>query len=154
MSTKIVTGAAGFIGSHLAETLLKQGETVIGIDHINAYYDPELKRQNVAALNAYPNFKFIEKDIQLLNWHVLLEEVDVVYHQAAQAGVRASWGQGFRDYTERNISATQIMLEAAKNSKHLTRFVYASTSSVYGNAETMPTSEMIPPPTCFPLWHH
>lgn len=145
MATKIVTGAAGFIGSHLAETLLKQGETVIGIDHINAYYDPELKRQNVAVLGTYPNFKFIEEDIQLLNWHVLLEGVDVVYHQAAQAGVRASWGQGFRDYTERNISATQIMLEAAKDAKHLTRFVYASTSSVYGNAETMPTAETIPP---------
>ena len=144
MATKIVTGAAGFIGSHLAETLLQQGEVVLGIDHINPYYDPTLKRQNLAALEKYPTFEFIEKDIQELDWHRLLEGVDVVYHQAAQAGVRASWGQGFRDYTERNISSTQIMLEAAKDAA-LTRFVYASTSSVYGNAETMPTSEAIPP---------
>ena len=144
MATKIVTGAAGFIGSHLAETLLKQGETVIGIDQVNAYYDPTLKRKNLAVLETYPTFEFIEKDIQELDWHHLFQGVDVVYHQAAQAGVRASWGQGFRDYTERNISSTQIMLEAAKDAA-LTRFVYASTSSVYGNAETMPTSETIPP---------
>lgn len=144
MATKIVTGAAGFIGSHLAETLLAQGEVVIGIDQVNTYYDPALKRKNLAALEQYSNFEFIEDDIQALDWPALLANTDVVYHQAAQAGVRASWGQGFRHYTERNLSATQIMLEAAKEA-NLTRFVYASTSSVYGNAETMPTSETIPP---------
>lgn len=145
MTKNIVTGAAGFIGSHLAETLLKQGEEVIGIDEFNDYYDPMFKYKNIASLQSYPNFKLIEGDIQFLDWRSLLEDVDIIYHQAAQAGVRASWGQGFRFYTERNISATQVMLEAAKDAKNLQRFIYASTSSVYGDAETLPTSELICP---------
>lgn len=145
MGTSIVTGAAGFIGSHLAETLLKQGEQVIGIDQFNDYYDPSMKRKNVAILQEHSGFKLIEASIQDLDWHALLNGVDTVYHQAAQAGVRASWGKGFRDYTERNINATQIMLEAAKDATHLQRFVFASTSSVYGNAETFPTSEAVCP---------
>lgn len=141
----IVTGAAGFIGSHIAETLLQQGEEVIGIDEFNDYYDPMLKRKNVAHLNCWTGFTLIEGDIQFLDWQTLLQDVDVIYHQAAQAGVRASWGQGFRAYTERNISATQILLEAAKDAKNLKRLVYASTSSVYGDAETLPTNESIIP---------
>ncbi|MBW4648772.1 MAG: NAD-dependent epimerase/dehydratase family protein [Kastovskya adunca ATA6-11-RM4] len=145
MAINIVTGAAGFIGSHLAETLLKQGHKVIGIDQFNDYYDPALKRKNVAIFEAHPNFELIEGDIQSLDWKALLDGVEVVYHQAAQAGVRASWGGGFRAYTERNINATQVLLEAAKDAKQLARLVYASTSSVYGNAETLPTSESIPP---------
>jgi nucleoside-diphosphate-sugar epimerase len=145
MATHIVTGAAGFLGSNLAEALLNQGDRVIGVDQVNDYYDPALKRKNLAILAQYPEFQLIEDDIQALDWHKLLEGVDVVYHQAAQAGVRASWGEGFRAYTERNINATQIILEAAKEAKTLKRLVYASTSSVYGNAETLPTSETICP---------
>ena len=145
MTTSIVTGAAGFIGSHLAEALLKRGEQVIGIDEFNDYYDPILKRQNIAHLQKFPNFKLIEGNIQFLDWKLLFKDVDVIYHQAAQAGVRASWGEGFRAYTERNISSTQVMLEAAKDAKNLKRFVYASTSSVYGDAETLPTHEEICP---------
>lgn len=145
MTKVIVTGVAGFIGSTLAETLLNQGQEVIGIDQFNDYYDPTLKRQNVSSFKDHPQFTLIEEDIQTLDWNSLLTDVEVVYHQAAQAGVRASWGEGFRSYTERNINATQIMLEAAKNITTLKRFVYASTSSVYGNAETFPTSETIPP---------
>ena len=145
MATQIVTGIGGFIGSHLAEALLEKGNKVIGIDQFNDYYDTKFKRKNSAQLLQNPNFQLIEADIQTLNWHDLLTEVDVVYHQAAQAGVRASWGDGFRHYTERNINATQIMLEAAKEAKSLQRFVFASTSSVYGNAETMPTPETICP---------
>ena len=145
MTTQIVTGIGGFIGSHLAEVLLQKGYTIIGIDQFNDYYDPSFKRENAKQLLQYPAFKLIEADIQTLNWHDLLEDVEVVYHQAAQAGVRASWGDGFRNYTERNINATQIMLEAAKEAKSLKRFVFASTSSVYGNAETMPTPETICP---------
>ncbi|HEY9853733.1 MAG TPA: NAD-dependent epimerase/dehydratase family protein [Leptolyngbyaceae cyanobacterium] len=145
MTTSIVTGVAGFIGSHLAETLLNREEKVIGIDHFNDYYDPSLKRQNISSFANHPNFKLIEQDIQSVDWPTLLSEVEVVYHQAAQAGVRASWGEGFRAYTERNINATQILLEAAKDAKHLRRLVYASTSSVYGNAETLPTAETICP---------
>lgn len=145
MVTSIVTGAAGFIGSHLVEALLDRGEHVIGIDEFNNYYDPALKWKNVADFIRHPAFKLIEGDIQFLDWQALLADAEVVYHQAAQAGVRASWGKSFRFYTERNISATQIMLEAAKDAKHLKRFVYASTSSVYGNAETLPTCETISP---------
>ena len=145
MTKNIVTGAAGFIGSHLAETLLKKGEEVIGIDEFNDYYDPFFKKKNVTFLQSYDNFKLIKADIQFLDWNSLLQDVDVVYHQAAQAGVRASWGQGFRFYTERNISATQVLLEAAKDAKNLKRLVYASTSSVYGDAETLPTSELVCP---------
>lgn len=145
MSKIIVTGAAGFIGSHLAEALLDRGEKVIGIDQFNDYYDPALKRQNISSLETNPNFQLIEGDIQSLDWSKLLVDVDVVYHQAAQAGVRASWGESFRHYTERNINATQILLEAAKDFPQLKRFVYASSSSIYGNAETFPTPESICP---------
>jgi nucleoside-diphosphate-sugar epimerase len=145
MNKSIVTGAAGFIGSHLVEALLKQGQQVIGIDEFNSYYDPALKRQNIAHFQNHPNFELIEDDVQFADWQALLSDADVVYHQAAQAGVRASWGKGFRSYTERNISATQILLEAAKNAKHLKRLVFASTSSIYGDAETLPTHEGICP---------
>jgi nucleoside-diphosphate-sugar epimerase len=145
MTTSIVTGAAGFIGSHLVEALLKRGERVIGIDHLNDYYDPALKRKNLAAFVEHSSFQLIEADLQSVDWNTLLNGIDVVYHQAAQAGVRASWGSGFRAYTERNINATQILLEAAKDAKHLQRLVFASTSSVYGNAETLPTYETICP---------
>jgi nucleoside-diphosphate-sugar epimerase len=145
MSQNIVTGAAGFIGSHLAETLLQQGQRVIGIDEMNDYYDPMFKQKNIAHLQTYPGFEFIEQDIQLLNWQDILKDIGTVYHLAAQAGVRASWGQGFRFYTERNISATQILLEAAKNAKTLKKLVFASTSSIYGDAEIFPTHEDIYP---------
>ena len=141
MANHIVTGAAGFIGSHLAEALLKQGERVIGIDNLNNYYEPTLKQRNLSVLQKYSNFIAITEDIESLDWPVLLEDVQFLYHQAAQAGVRASWGSSFRQYTERNINATQIILEAAKEVKSLQRLVFASTSSVYGDAETLPTAE-------------
>jgi nucleoside-diphosphate-sugar epimerase len=129
----------------LAQKLLEQGDQVIGIDQFNDYYDPSLKRQNAHILAKYPEFKLIEADIQALDWRQLLQGVEVLFHQAAQAGVRASWGDGFRQYTERNINATQIILEAAKETPSLQRMVFASTSSVYGNAETMPTPETLCP---------
>jgi nucleoside-diphosphate-sugar epimerase len=145
MATHLVTGAAGFIGSHLAETLLLKGEKVIGVDQFNDYYDSTLKRKNAIALEQYNNFQLIEADIQTVDWQPILKDIKVIYHQAAQAGVRASWGDSFRHYTERNINATQILLEAAKDAPSLQRFVYASTSSVYGDAETMPTPETVCP---------
>jgi nucleoside-diphosphate-sugar epimerase len=145
MTTSIVTGVAGFIGSHVAEALLKRGDKVIGIDELNDYYDPNLKRKNLSTLLNNPSFELIEKSIQQVNWQALLVDADAIYHQAAQAGVRASWGQSFSYYTERNINATQIILEAAKESKSLKRLVFASTSSIYGDAETLPTSELIAP---------
>jgi UDP-glucose 4-epimerase len=145
MGKKIVTGAAGFIGSHLVESLLIQGETTTGIDNFNDYYDPKIKQRNIEHFKNHPNFELIDDDILSLNWSELLNDADIVYHQAAQAGVRASWGSGFRNYTERNINTTQVILEAAKEAPGLKRFVYASSSSVYGNAETFPTSEAVCP---------
>ena len=145
MSTHIVTGVAGFIGSHLAETLLKQGIDVIGIDQFNDYYDPQLKQNNIVTLQEFSNFKLIKADIEELDWQKLLESVDIIYHQAAQAGVRNSWGEGFASYTQRNINATQVILEAAKKVKSLKRIVYASSSSIYGDAATMPTPETLCP---------
>ena len=143
MTTSIVTGAAGFIGSHLVDALLARGDRVIGIDQFNDYYDPTQKRRNIAHLATNDKFELIEGTIQDLDWVSLLKDVDYVYHQAAQAGVRASWGEGFKDYTARNITATQLILEAAKVTPTLKRLVYASTSSVYGDAETLPTSEKL-----------
>lgn len=145
MTISIVTGAAGFIGSNLVDALLERGDRVIGVDQINDYYDPTQKRRNIAHLADNSNFELIEDTIQEMDWVSLLQGVDVVYHQAAQAGVRASWGEGFKDYTARNITATQLILEAAKVTPTLKRLVYASTSSVYGDAETLPTSEAICP---------
>ncbi|MBD2571267.1 NAD-dependent epimerase/dehydratase family protein [Anabaena lutea] len=145
MAKTIVTGVAGFIGSHLVDTLLQRGEEVIGIDEFNDYYDPLLKRKNIATFQQSPNFTLIEGDIQFLDLPKLFQNVEVVYHQAAQAGVRNSWGKGFRAYTERNINATQVLLEAAKDAQHLKRLVFASSSSVYGDAETLPTNEEIKP---------
>ncbi|MBD2629880.1 NAD-dependent epimerase/dehydratase family protein [Trichormus variabilis] len=145
MAKNIVTGVAGFIGSHLVDTLLQRGEEVIGIDEFNDYYDPILKRKNIATFQQSPNFTLIEGDIQFLDLPKLFQDVEVVYHQAAQAGVRNSWGKGFRAYTERNINATQVLLEAAKDAQHLKRLVFASSSSVYGDAETLPTNEEIKP---------
>ena len=145
MVNHIVTGVAGFIGSHLAEALLKQGAEVTGIDQLNNYYSPQLKQNNVVNLQQYSGFKLIQANIQDLNWQQLLQSVDVVYHQAAQAGVRSSWGKDFHHYTERNINATQVILEGAKQVKSLKRIVYASSSSIYGNAITMPTPETLCP---------
>ncbi|MFB6277345.1 MAG: NAD-dependent epimerase/dehydratase family protein [Halothece sp.] len=141
MAKYLVTGAAGFIGSHLVEALLARGENVVGIDEFNDYYDPHLKRQNLAQSLNHPQFQLIEDNILNLDWTQLLKETQAVFHQAAQAGVRASWGQQFHFYTERNLNATQVILEAAKEAKELQRFVYASSSSIYGNAERLPTPE-------------
>ena len=145
MVSHIVTGVAGFIGSHLAEALLEQGAKVIGIDQFNNYYSPQLKQNNIVNLKKYPEFKLIKGNIQDLDWQELLQSVDVVYHQAAQAGVRASWGEDFHQYTERNINATQVILEGSKQVKSLQRIVYASSSSIYGDAVTMPTPETLCP---------
>ena len=141
MTKIVVTGAAGFIGSHLVEALLLRGESVLGIDEFNEYYDSALKRQNIAKALTNPHFKLIEDNILNLDWSDILQETEVVFHQAAQAGVRASWGEHFHFYTERNLNATQVILEAAKEAKHLKRFVYASSSSIYGNAQKLPTPE-------------
>ncbi|HET7225156.1 MAG TPA: NAD-dependent epimerase/dehydratase family protein [Candidatus Eisenbacteria bacterium] len=135
----LVTGAAGFIGSHLAERLVRDGVNVVGVDAFTDYYDPALKRRNLEALAGSPRFRLLELDLGAADL-AALPEVDVVFHQAAQPGVRASWGAEFAAYAHHNVLATQRLLERYRRDT-LRRFVYASSSSVYGDAERFPTPE-------------
>ena len=127
----LVTGSAGFIGSHLVDKLLKQGYEVIGIDCFTDYYSREIKEANIANALNHKNFVFCEEDLLEMDTY---PEVDYVFHEAAQAGVRASWGKSFEIYTRSNIEATQRLLEFYRD-HNIKKFVYASSSSVYGDAE-------------------
>jgi UDP-glucose 4-epimerase len=118
---------------------------VTGVDAFTDYYDTALKRRNVSGALQDESFTLLELDLGTADL-ARLPEVDVVFHNAAQPGVRASWGREFTAYTHHNVLATQRLLERYKQSK-LERFVYASSSSVYGDAESYPTSEaMLPRP--------
>lgn len=139
MTHALVTGAAGFIGSTLTDRLLADGVRVTGVDLFTDYYDPALKRGNLEGALKHPSFRLLELDLGAADL-AGLPEVDVVFHQAAQPGVRASWGREFAAYTHHNVLATQRLLERYRQSK-LERFVYASSSSVYGDAESYPTPE-------------
>jgi UDP-glucose 4-epimerase len=139
----VVTGVAGFIGSHLAEALITQGKNVIGVDCFIDYYPRAMKQKNLASLASSPRFELIETPLQKMELEPLLAKVDVVYHLAAQAGVRASWGKEFSIYTDNNILATQRLLEAAVK-EPVKAFVYASSSSVYGDAAELPMREPVP----------
>ena len=136
----LVTGSAGFIGSSIAERLLGEQHEVVGVDCFTDYYDTALKRRNLERL-AGDRFDFVEGDLNALDLDALLDGVDVIFHQAGQPGVRDSWGAGFAPYTAHNIAATQALLEAARRAPQLARFVAASSSSVYGEAESYPTRE-------------
>ncbi|MFE4543454.1 NAD-dependent epimerase/dehydratase family protein [Arthrobacter sp. NPDC056727] len=137
----LITGVAGFIGSKLASKLLEAGHEVIGLDSFSDYYDERLKRQNLANISDSDKFSFVSGDLLNVDLNELLRDVEYIFHQAGQPGVRKSWGDEFRIYSEANILATQRLLEAAKASGDLKRFVYASSSSIYGDAETFPTLE-------------
>lgn len=142
----VVTGCAGFIGSHLSEALVQRGHEVVGIDCFTDYYPRPAKESNLSALRLSPHFAFIEANLLEYDLSRLLEGVDYVFHQAAQAGVRASWGQNFSVYTENNVLATQRLLEEAK-ALPIKRLVYASSSSIYGDAKELPvTEETLPQP--------
>ena len=136
----IVTGVAGFIGSHLAEKLLLLGHNVTGVDRFLDNYPQPFKESNLAGLRERDEFTFIEADIVSLDLKQLLDGADYLFHMAGQPGVRASWGKDFARYTENNIAATQMLLEAAKGTP-LKKFVYASTSSVYGDTRDLPMRE-------------
>lgn len=138
-----VTGAAGFVGSHLVEILLERGYEVIGLDAFTDSYDPSAKEANAAAIGAGRRFRLVREDLNGADLPALLRGIDVVFHLAAQAGVRASWGADFDRYLRANVLATQKLLEAAKGAP-LRRFVYASSSSVYGEAATLPIREDAP----------
>jgi nucleoside-diphosphate-sugar epimerase len=132
----LVTGVAGFVGSHLADALLARGIDVVGVDCLTPYYDVAVKRANVPA-----GICLVETDLRDAALGALLDGVDVVFHQAGQPGVRLSWSSGFADYVGHNILATQRLLEACATSTRPPRVVYASSSSVYGRAAAYPTSE-------------
>jgi UDP-glucose 4-epimerase len=139
----LVTGCAGFIGSQLSERLLAEGAEVVGVDSLNDYYEVETKKLNVAGLLDHDNFTLIKEEIEKIDILPLIESSEVIFHLAAQPGVRASWGGMFDKYLGRNLLATQKILEALRqlSSGVRRRLVFASSSSVYGDALAMPTPE-------------
>jgi len=139
----VVTGCAGFIGSHLAETLLLAGSAVTGIDSLSDNYSSRAKVGNVERLRKWDEFEWSELDLAQDDLDGRLE-ADVVFHLAGEPGVRTSWGRRFEVYERNNVLATQRLLEGLK-SQPATRFVFASSSSVYGQAERLPTPESTTP---------
>jgi nucleoside-diphosphate-sugar epimerase len=136
----LVTGAAGFIGSHLTSTLLDQGAEVVGLDCFTDYYARAIKEANLAVNAGRGGFSFIESRIEEADLETLVNGVTHVFHLAAQAGVRKSWGTEFREYIDNNVHASQVLLEACVGTR-IEKFVYASSSSVYGNATKVPMRE-------------
>jgi len=139
----LVTGVCGFIGSSLSERLLNEGFSVTGVDSFNDYYPRRIKENNIRGLIEHPEFEFIEADILNFGWDKVIDEVEGVFHQAAVAGVRASWGHKFDQYVENNVLGTQRLLEACKE-RNLNKFIYASSSSVYGDTDELPIRETSP----------
>ena len=136
----LVTGAAGFIGSHLTAALLDRRATVVGIDSFTDYYPRAIKEKNLEENRLREGFRFAETSIQTADLPALLEDVTHVFHLAAQAGVRKSWGRDFQIYTVNNVDATQMLLEACVG-RPIERFVHASSSSVYGDRAAIPMRE-------------
>jgi|GEM_PF-56597 UDP-glucuronate 4-epimerase len=141
--TALVTGCAGFLGSHLCEALLARGHRVVGVDCFSDYYPRSLKEANLAGLRERPDFRLVEADLSVAPLEPLTEGVEVVYHLAGQPGVRRSFGEGFHHYLHHNVRGTQRLLEVAAGCD-LQAFVYASSSSVYGDQEVYPAREDAP----------
>ena len=140
----LVTGAAGFIGSNLCHRLLGAGDVVRGVDAFTDYYPRARKQANVASLEANDRFELVEVDLCEAPLGPLVEGADVVYHLAAQPGVRTSWGREFEIYVRHNVLGTQRLLEACLEHPP-SKFVFTSSSSLYGDAESFPTSESVTP---------
>ena len=136
----VVTGVAGFIGSHLAEELVQKGHQVVGIDSFTEFYPRQMKENNLFTLQNKKEFRLVEGRLQDLNLGQVLSGADYIFHLAAQAGVRTSWGENFTDYVDNNIVATQALLELCKKLR-LKKLVYASSSSVYGEVDELPMRE-------------
>ncbi len=147
----VITGAAGFIGSHLSETLLASGHEVTGVDHIDAHPVKFVKEDNLRDALRHPSFRWLAADLLTVDLDALFADVDVVFHLAGIAGVRGSWGASFKDYLDANVLLTQRVLEACKRAPGLKKLVYASSSSVYGggdggafSSESSPTRPISP----------
>lgn len=140
----LVTGAAGFVGSHLCDALLALGYRVTGVDCFTDYYSRERKQDNISPALASTAFSLIEGDLREIGLAQVLRGVDLIYHLAGQPGVRGSWGHQFGQYSRNNVEATQRLLEAAMAVGGIP-LVYASSSSVYGNLTTMPLREDMTP---------
>ncbi len=136
----LVTGVAGFVGSHLSERLLDLGHEVVGVDRFADYYPRPMKERNLESARERPGFRFVEADLASVDLAPLVEGCEMIFHQAAQAGVRASWGQSFADYVQDNVLSTQRLLEAARNAG-TKKVIYASSSSVYGETPDLPMRE-------------
>jgi nucleoside-diphosphate-sugar epimerase len=136
----LITGVAGFVGSHLAERLLDRGARVTGVDSFTDYYARSIKESNLASLQGRAGFRFVESTIQDADLNTLTDGVTHVFHLAAQAGVRRSWGHDFQIYTVNNVEATQVLLEALVG-RPIEKLVYASSSSVYGDNAPIPMRE-------------
>ncbi len=141
--TYLVTGAAGFIGSHLCRRLLQDGANVLGIDSFTDFYPKWIKESNLRPLLKQKNFEFLPEDILGLDLTKIMERIDAVFHLAAQPGVRTSWGENFSIYTKNNIEATQRLLEAVKLGP-MKKIIFASSSSVYGSCPHLPMDETSP----------
>ncbi len=140
----LVTGCAGFIGSHLCEKLVELGYEVIGVDAFTNYYSPRIKQYNISSLLQCDKFRLIELDLSQVSIDELMRiigKVEYIIHEAAQPGVRASWGMNFDTYVKHNILATQRLLEAIARTGNVRRLVFASSSSVYGNQPRVPLRE-------------
>ena len=139
-SKVVVTGAAGFIGSHLCDRLLADGHEVVGIDSFTDYYSRDRKEANLQAARTNPAFRLVEADLVTASVSQALAGASVVFHLAGQPGVRPSWGSMFDPYVQANIVATQRLLEALREIP-IKRLIFASSSSIYGDAEMFPTKE-------------
>jgi|SRR5665213_3082670 len=143
-SRALVTGCAGFIGSHLTESLLGDGVDVVGVDCFNANYGRVQKLDNLRHAHEWESFEFVPLDLSSGDLRALVSEVDVVFHLAAEPGIRNGWGPRFQRYVTNNIVATQQLLWALEEAPGA-RLVYASSSSIYGQAESLPTLESATP---------
>ncbi len=142
--TAVVTGAAGFVGSHLCRALLDAGHEVVGVDCFTDYYPRAYKELHLAGLRGRANFWMVDDDLLTMRLEPVLEDAEYVFHLAGQPGVRASWGPEFQTYARQNVLVTQRLLEACRGLS-IAKLVYASSSSVYGDAESFPTPETVCP---------